>query len=1139
MNNKLQKLLSIFLSLLFVAAFTLGYAPYKASAAEIDDDIREALKEHSLSKEELLDLAKTPEELVRVIVQLDEEPAVKNENTTVESVLESQEMIKLQAMELDGANIRHSYGYIINGFSMEVKNSQISKLKKMSGVKNVTVCNLYKPDMSTAKELTQAYDVWNNLGYKGEGTVVSVIDTGIDVSHKDMRLSDESSARLDEDYVNYSIKRKGLPGKYYTSKVPYAYNYRDINNEILDRGSMHGMHVAGIIGANCESEEEIEKNIGVRGVAPECQIMSMKVFSNDPSDPYAYTDDIVAAIEDSIILGADVINMSLGGTAGFMTNDDPEQEVIKNAVNLGIIVVVSAGNSDYSTYPYRIPGLYDTGLIGSPGIAEDALQVASLENNVCTTKGLDYTSDTEDSSNPIPYSQCSIDPVKVLNNSEGCEVVECGIGKAVDFKGKDVHNKIALVKRGNSFVDSQVNAEKNGALGLIVYNDEARGDALINMAEQPGLTIPALFIGNTGGTEIKNLIEDRVRIHFNGKYVNYENPNKDGMSDFTSWGAAPNLEFKPEITGVGGQIWSTANTCKGGYMSMSGTSMSSPHVAGAEALIAESLIKDESLNINGSKEFVEFAKATSINTAVPVVDKYHNDVPYSPRRQGAGLIQIEDAINNRVLVNGEDNKPTIALKEIRRKTSFEVTLKNYSDEAATYNVSSAGGLLTEYNDFFQTAGSSTFPFDTKIENSELTFNNEGETLAVDGTNSITVPADDEITLTFNATLPNNFAPDQFVEGFIRFESVDSNIPSVGIPFMGFYGNWNDEPIIDAPTWSPNTLLGYSCMLCTNGSDYYYSGYIGDDDEDNPILDPDAIGISPNNDGNYDNVIPYMYFLRNARRINGEILDSDGNIIAYKGEYEYIRKPSGLFEKDSKPQILDDLMWDGKLEDGTFAPDGQYFMNIAAVIDYDGAEPQPYIIPVKVDSQAPEVKVLSDELSASQKYTLKWNVTDLTGLKGMEVLLNGKALDKIAYDKESKEFNCELELNNGSNEIKINVIDYLGNSDKYTTSVNWKDEFKFEVKDHNITDDSFNIIFTAKNSTQDNEKATLILAEFDDNNRLLSYNVTDTVDINAGSSQELNGEIAIDSNAAVVKCFIWNNVEDMIPLNEVVEFQITK
>src|SRR5699024_6222201 len=90
---------------------------------------------------------------------------------------------------------------------------------------------------------------------------------------------DDSSGVLTEDTVNEVVNEEGLPGEFYSEKVPYGYNYMDENDEIREvhaKASMHGMHVAGTVGANGD-----EDNGGILGIAPEAQLLALKVFGND------------------------------------------------------------------------------------------------------------------------------------------------------------------------------------------------------------------------------------------------------------------------------------------------------------------------------------------------------------------------------------------------------------------------------------------------------------------------------------------------------------------------------------------------------------------------------------------------------------------------------------------------------------------------------------------------------------------------------------------------------------------------------------------------------------------------------------------------------------------------------------------
>src|SRR5690606_6627885 len=210
---------------------------------------------------------------------------------------------------------------------------------------------------------------------------------------------------------------------------------------------MHGMHVSGTVGANGD-----EENGGLKGVAPEAQILGLKVFGNDPEMGSTYGDVYIKAIDDAIILGADVINMSLGSTAAFVNGEDPEQQAVTRATENGVLMSISAGNSAHFGNGFFNPYASnpDIGVVGSPGLSTDSLQVASLENSFMDMDGLVFTDG--DTTGLAPFmSASSVHPISIGGTYE---IEFVGIGDAAGFGDKDLTGKFAFAQRGNSFTDT-------------------------------------------------------------------------------------------------------------------------------------------------------------------------------------------------------------------------------------------------------------------------------------------------------------------------------------------------------------------------------------------------------------------------------------------------------------------------------------------------------------------------------------------------------------------------------------------------------------------------------------------------------------------------------------------------------------
>ncbi|WP_373899191.1 S8 family serine peptidase [Haloimpatiens sp. FM7315] len=990
-----------------------------------------------------------PEEKVRVVIEVEAKALkdyVKPGQTLAEASKNNSLMSKVQEDKLPlkekikrinpNIEIRHEYSALINGFSAVVQYKDIEAIKELQGVKHVTVAKKYYPDMNYSKAITGAEEAWKGCGVDGKGLVVSIIDTGIDYKHKDMNITNAADGKLKKADIDAMQADKG---KWYSEKVPYGYNFADQNDEVKDTtSSMHGMHVAGIVGANCKNEEEIKNNKGIKGVAPEAQLLAMKVFSNNPENKGCSTDDIVAAIDDSVIHGADVINMSLGSTASFQDPEDAEQKAIKRAVEQGTVVVVSAGNSQYSLAPFRIGGANDTGLVGSPGLAEDSLQVASFENNNAIYPAFDANIDGNNEE--IPYTISEMAPESVLSGEY--ELVDCGKGEAKDFEGKDVKGKIALIQRGAiTFVDKKLNAQAVGAAGVIVYNKDG-DDSLMNMATDDAIKIPGIFTGYSNGLKLKNKIAT-TKVSFNGKVKAIENINKDQMSDFTSWGPTPNLDFKPEITAPGGQIWSTVNDNK--YVNMSGTSMSSPHMAGSMALILQHINKLEVSKAMTPKQKAEFAKKLAVNTAKVKMDTRCDNMPFSPRTQGAGMVNTPAAINNNVTVEYKNNgKPVVALKEIDGSETFTLKLHNYGDSSVTYKVQPVNNkVLTETDNDLN----GVMTYDEEIEGSKV----------IPLSDTITVEAGKDAEVSVTLGIPSNVSKERFAEGFIRFipqkdGAEDTKVSQIGIPFMGFYGEWGKMPTIDEPMWGANPIFkdispkGLSSTLITEDSEGSINllGFKGYGSGRKLLIEEDKIAITTGNNGN-TNVMPLLTPLRNIKKLEVQVLNEEGKVVRTVAKDGEIRK---LVISDPHEQGFrnsSNWKWDGTLYNSATgkydkAPDGQYTIRIANSIDYENAKVQNYDMLVKVDSKVPTINIAQNAVSMRSDNTasLRFKASDegvgASGIEKFAFIIDGniyvdnngnRFFNNLDKDAEGY-YNFDINLKNDYNEISIAAIDYAGN-----------------------------------------------------------------------------------------------------------------
>ncbi|WP_179874427.1 S8 family serine peptidase [Bacillus sp. AFS002410] len=948
-------------------------------------------------------------------------------------VASQQSSVKSKLQE-KGININYTkqYSTVFNGFSGVVEFGDVAKIEATSGVKNVYLANEYNrptseqvtPDMTKSHQFIQSKETWKDTGYDGKGMVISIIDTGIDPTHRDFKLTDHSKEGLTKEKVAQLVQDKSLPGHFYTDKVPYGYNYFDQNSIVTDLGpgaSMHGMHVAGITAANGD-----EANGGVKGVAPEAQVLAMKVFSNDPSYGSTWSDIYLAAIDDSIKLGADVLNMSLGSVASSYEPNSAEDLAITRAVDNGIVCAVSSGNSDQIGYGWDDPFTQnpDIGVTGAPGLNKDTISVAASGNEAYL-----YEHAITLDGNDINVTGKGIDDWKKLSDKFGgnLPIVNLGknpngtykLGTQDDYNGVDVKGKIVLVARGSlTFAEKTKYAAQAGAVGIIVWN-ATNG---VQYADLGGFDIPMMFINiSAEGLTLANALTSPGTMHVN-QTKRTEDAEMGRMTSFTSWGVTPSLELKPEITAPGGNILSTVNNNQ--YEVMSGTSMASPHVAGGSALVQEYLKNNQHFSSLNVSERTHLAKVLLMNTA-----KVINDLdghPYSPRRQGAGMMQIENAVTTPVyFFNKLTGEAKSELKDFQSKqVSMTFTAKNISDKDAEYKVDTTA--LTD--EFYQTNGADRNALQAgafegiKIDAPETIKVQAGQsidfTVKIDLTNA-KIPGFDKSGKKILADLHSNV----FVEGSVNLISTDGH-PNLTAPYVGFYGKWDSLPIVDGFNdlgenryFDLQPIYGPDAKDMTRDDDNYFWG---------SVPGKNYYALSPNEDQYDDNINAVPSFLRNASEVQYNILDKDGKFLRRLSAQSDVTKNTFNNGNGDILKYSNATIWDGKVN-GQVVPDGLYSYEIKSVIGYESAQWQSKKIPVYVDTHAPSIHATYD----ADKKVVTWDGLDEgTGVEGYYIFVNGNLVGQTDKTKSS----YDLVTAPDKSVIEVVAMDYAGNAAEDTAAI---------------------------------------------------------------------------------------------------------
>ncbi|HFU3861275.1 TPA: S8 family serine peptidase [Streptococcus suis] len=831
-----------------------------------------------------------------------------------------------------------------------------------------------KPQNIDSNTIITVPKVWDS-GYKGEGTVVAIIDSGLDVDHDVLHISDLSTAKYkSEKEIEAAKEAAGITyGEWFNDKVVFGYNYVDVNTVLKEEDKRsHGMHVTSIATGN--PTQPVAGQL-MYGVAPEAQVMFMRVFSDLKATTGAAL--YVKAIEDAVKLGADSINLSLGGANGSVVNmNENVTAAIEAARRAGVSVVIAAGNdgtfgSGHSNPSANYP---DYGLVGAPSTARDAISVASYNNTTVGSKviniiGLENNAD-------LNYGKSSFDnpeksPVPFEIGKE-YEYVYAGIGQASDFDGLDLTGKLALIKRGTiTFSEKIANATAAGAVGVVIFNSRP-GEANVSMQlDDTAIAIPSVFIPLEFG---EALAANSYKIAFNNETDIRPNPEAGLLSDFSSWGLSADGELKPDLAAPGGAIYAAIND--NDYANMQGTSMASPHVAGAAVLVKQYL--QATYPTKSPQEIEALVKHLLMSTAKAHVNK-ETTAYTSPRQQGAGIIDTAAAISTGLYLTGEDGYGNITLGNVEDTFSFTVTLHNITNEDKTLNYSTQ--LTTD-----------------TVQNGLITLT--PRLLAEIPGGKVTVQANSSTTVTINVDA-SSFAEEltglmkngYYLEGFVRFTDVADGGDIVSIPYVGFRGEFQNLAVLEEPIYNliadgkggfyfepvtaqPDTvdISHHYTGLVTGSTELIYStdkrsdfaiktlgtfkneaGYF--------VLELDESGkphlaISPNGDDNQDSLAFKGVFLRNYTDLVASVYAADdtertnplwesqpqsGNKNFYSGD-----------PKNPKSSIIYPTEWNGTDSDGNALADGKYQYVLTYSSEVPGAAVQTMIFDVIIDRESPVI-----------------------------------------------------------------------------------------------------------------------------------------------------------------------------------------
>lgn len=739
---------------------------------------------------------------------------------------------------------------------------------KVVGVFDSSIRYTHKLFSYMDPEIEKAGEAGLLSNYKTKDNLLEVIKTNQDTLNLFVSGWGSWFHGYDETGFSKEIQDDILKGEfYYNSKIPFSVDYACGDLDAWDGdSSSHGTHVSGIVAGNGgEGYDEIS---GVKGAAYDAQIMFFKVF--DENDDFGQESDeaVFAALDDAVTLGVNAFNLSLGIPNGFTTMNTYAQAGYQQAYNRahasGITINVSAGNDGRDSHPGSLVDGYTTLLPnnssgGFSGSLYAPMTVASAQgtgysyiNSYTNTTASAISKNGETINNVLITDLYSPSLGEILKDTY--ELVDCGDGSSIT---QDLTGKIALIKRVYGYVpydqegimQAQKNAYNAGATAVYMCFDYYSSYFGTNglWTGENGENIP-VFAGSTTDSGVYNTLKsainnDTVNIVFSSEdksdYVT-RNYNDNGPVASTSWGVSESMNLKPDVMAPGGNIWSAGASSDNALAAKSGTSMASPNAEGL-FILAQQYV-DDNLDLfgvkKGTNEYVELVNQLVASNAIvyqPFVSAENltrQNLYFSPRRQGAGMINIDNVINSSVLLHNDVTYNPITGESPRTKvqlgdklgTNFDITftMDNYDSVEKTFDVlaclqtdntvETAGRInLAPVNSY----GSDIDAIEDGIMKVKNISNGSIVSLS-DNINrysenssatKISVPAKSSTKITISVTLneetmkayDEKFPNGMFLEGFVFFDNVDSDYETVNIPYLGFRGDWNAAPIFDLAT----------------------------------------------------------------------------------------------------------------------------------------------------------------------------------------------------------------------------------------------------------------------------------------------------------------------------------------------------
>ncbi|KAI8887766.1 subtilisin-like protein [Backusella circina FSU 941] len=720
-------------------------------------------------------------------------------------------------------------------------------------------------------QLSQLKLVHEKLGVTGKGVVVGILDSGIDYNHPALGegFGDGFKVKFGANLVDpekdkkYGVEPRGPDDPF---------------DPCTDANAGHGTHVAGII-----SGYYPEKNF--TGVAPNATLGIWRIFSCEEG---ANENTVIKGLEQAYDAGCNIINLSLGVEKSWPEN---AMAVVADRLSRkGVIVIGVAGNQGSD-------GVYSQ---NAPSSGKHSVSVASVDSISYPTKVFESKAIPEKkfrftfSETTSEFPNGTMVPVYDNNNyddiSDGCQA----LSSTTAYK-----NKILLVKRGEcTFVEKLKNARKVGAIGVVFYETDPSVKAITVADTKEQKNIPMLGIDNDDGLELKEYFKAKrtsIEIVFPLKMVTYELETGGTLSEFSSIGPTYELDLKPTVAGIGGEVYSTVPLAvDDGWGVKTGTSMASPHVAGVSALMIEHYRRTNASLANGQfivEHLQNHAKLVKLMGR-----------PDHPLAQGAGLVQPYDAMTSQFHVSPGQLSFNDTSKDENRKQS--IVLHNSNSYDVYINIKNVPSRSIQ-----------TFENVTSFTPNEPSWRNGSITVDLElSQKKVFLSAYTSQAIDITALLPDPKQVRyhyQMYGGYVSIENLNTRKTLATVPYFGVLGKMRDLPVLDK---------GYPYLaLASNTSEKWDGGrfvYKISDSDTKPAI--------------------VIRLLTGSAKIKVEVYDKSNRFV---GLMDTVGTRTWAFnERNTLTDKFSELKWNGKVKTASSSnsdatdkedtiEDGDYYFNL--------------------------------------------------------------------------------------------------------------------------------------------------------------------------------------------------------------------